>query len=217
MHLFISFEGGEGSGKSTQADLLSERLQGSGVKSVLVREPGSTEIGSEIRRWLKKGMSSECPISPITELLLFESARAELVTKVLRPILEQDDVVLITDRYADSTTAYQGYGRNLSLELVTAANTLSTEGLMPTLTFLLDCPPADGLERVKSRTDSQMDYFEKASLDFHTRVRDGYLTLASRDPGRWQVLDATKSQMELHSEIWGSVSSHLQSDNNQTL
>ena len=200
--LFISFEGGEGSGKSTQADLLTDRFRAAGVQTLLVREPGTTELGIEISRWLKRGMPKEGPVSPDTELLLFESARAELVTKIIRPALEQDGAVIIADRYADSTTAYQGYGRNLPLDRVKSANELAVQGLMPALTFLLDCPPAEGLARAQAREDSGRDRFEEESLDFHTRVRKGYLALARREPDRWRVIDAMRPADEVHAEIW---------------
>ena len=148
MAAFISFEGGEGSGKSTQAEILTDRLRKIGLVVEFVHEPGSTELGWHVRDILKRGLAEERVISAQAELLLFSAARAELVFKALRPLLDNPDMVVIADRYVDSTTAYQGYGRGIPLEQVEVVNALATQGVMPDLTFLLDLPPVDGLTRI---------------------------------------------------------------------
>ena len=150
MSLFVSFEGGEGSGKTTQAGLLVQRLMDAGVSVLPVHEPGTTRLGWSIREWLKRGLLSEEPISRNAELLLFAAARAELVAKEIQPALRSDATVVVADRYVDSTTAYQGYGRGIAPEYIEAINKLATQGVMPQLTILLDCPPEDGLTRVGS-------------------------------------------------------------------
>ena len=210
MALFVSFEGGEGSGKSTQARLLAEWLSASKQAVVLVREPGSTSLGNALRR-LVKGV----PMSPLAELLLFGAARAELVATVLRPHLGKDHIV-IADRYSDSTIAYQQYGRQLPEAEVSSAIELATGGLKPQLTFLLDLPPEKGRNRAghsqialalgenakRGRVDdASQTRFERESLQFHQRVRAGYKALAQRERERWVVLDATRSIESLHQEI----------------
>jgi dTMP kinase len=221
--LFVSFEGGEGSGKSTQAELLLRRLQQTGVSSILTREPGTTSLGRYLRNWLKQQRRSEETISHGAELLLFAAARAEFVAKFLRPALEQQGTVVIADRYADSTTAYQGYGRRLRLSDVALVNRLATQGLMPHLTFLLDCPPVEGLKRVEInrplgspettgevRVDEEGSRrFEEESLGFHQRVRAGYLKMADQQPDRWCVIDATKAIGEIVEIVWGRVQARL--------
>lgn len=229
MALFVSFEGGEGSGKSTQAELLSDRLKRAGVTSLLTREPGTTSLGRYLRDWLKQQRRSEETISHGAELFLFAAARSEFVAKVLSPALEQQSTVLIADRYADSTTAYQGYGRRIPMTDVDLVNRLATQGLMPRLTFLLDCPPEEGLKRVGSvqirlplgsaekvdagRVDEEgTRRFEEESLDFHKRVRVGYLKMAKQQPDRWCVIDATKTAGEIGDIVWERVQARLDLD-----
>jgi dTMP kinase len=203
MSLFITFEGGEGCGKSTQSKLLYHRLEKLAVPSLLVHEPGVTALGSKIRRLLK--WPDGLDISPMAELLLFNAARAQLVTEVIKPALEKGTTV-ICDRFADSTTAYQGYGRQLDMESVAAANKIGTQGLKPELTIFMDMPVKLGLARKK---DKKSDRFEVEDLNFHRRVREGYLKLAAAEPKRWLVIDATKSRDEIAKLIWQKVSKEL--------
>ena len=206
MALFITFEGGEGSGKSTQARLLSERLHTAGLDVTAVHEPGSTRLGWEIRDWLKRGLRTGETMYHDAELFLFAAARSQLVAKVLRPALDRPDAVVISDRYADSTIAYQGYGRGISIEDVKAVNDLATQGVEPDLTILLDCDPLVGLQRALQmplpldegaaldprKRDEEGTRFEEGSREFHKRVREGYLALAGSDTHRWRVVDANR-------------------------
>ena len=218
MSLFISFEGGEGSGKSTQAQRLVESLEQSGVPTMLFHEPGSTNLGFHIRDLIKGRPWGKETISPTAELFLFSASRAELVTKVLSKQVETPGLVIVADRYVDSTTAYQGYGRKMELDLVEAVNRLATGDLMPDKTFLLDCPPAEGLKRVGSlqaglfdenspgRLDAESSRrFEDEPLSFHDRVRRGYLELARAEPERWIVIDGMADPDEVHRSIWDAV------------
>jgi dTMP kinase len=200
MSLFITFEGGEGCGKSTQSRKLYRRLLKLGVPALLIHEPGVTVVGKKIRRLLK--WSEGLKISPVVELLLFNASRAQLVAEVIRPALEKGTVV-VCDRYADSTTAYQGYGRGLDLTLVEGVNKIGMLGLLPDLTVLLDMPVAQGLTRKKG---GKPDRFEKESEGFHCRVREGYLKLAAEKPKRWLVIDAIKREEEIADIIWEKVS-----------
>ena len=228
MALFISFEGVEGAGKTTQADILQNRLVSAGFDVVPIREPGTTPMGNYIRRWLKGEYGADESLSAGAELFLFAAARADLVAKVIEPAIGQQGRIVIADRYADSSLAYQGYGRGLPLDLVKAVNTLATDGFSPDLTFLLDCPPEEGLKRigyfqlrlpldpveapVTKRRDSEGVRFEEESLDFHQRVHDGYRELARQESKRWRVIDATRSFEEVSEEIWGHVRESLDVD-----
>lgn len=200
MPLFITFEGGEGCGKSTQSSRLYRRLLKLGIPALLIHEPGVTALGKKIRRLLK--WSEDIKISPVAELLLFNASRAQLVAEVIRPALEKGTVV-VCDRYADSTTAYQGYGRGLDLTAVDRANKIGMQGLLPDLTILLDIPVGEGLDRKK---DKKHDRFEKENLNFHEKVREGYLKLAAAELKRWLVIDAMKSKEEIADIIWDRVS-----------
>ena len=200
MSLFITFEGGEGSGKSSQARALYRRLQKLAIPALLTCEPGVTPLGKRIARLLK--WTPDIDISPVAELLLFNVSRAQLVTEVVRPALESGKVV-ICDRYADSTTAYQGYGRGLDMTTVTAANKAGMTGLMPDLTVLLDVPVKEGLARKQGK---KQDRFEQEDIAFHQRVREGYRKLAAAEPERWLVIDAEKSREEIAEIIWQRVS-----------
>jgi dTMP kinase len=220
--VLISFEGIEGCGKSTQADILVEAMSSAGLQVMPVHEPGSTSLGQYLRRFLKEESVS---LTHEAELLLFCAARAELVSTVLRPTLDRG-VHVVADRFSDSTMAYQGYGRGLDLEVVRSVNSVATGGLMPDLTFLLDLAPAGGLARVQpqlslfSMTDEGQTQavrqeeegqrgFEVEPLDFHRRVRRGYLELAEQEPERWVVLDAAGLPDELAEQIWQEVRSRL--------
>jgi dTMP kinase len=203
MSLFITFEGGEGSGKSVQAKALYQRLLKSAIPAILTHEPGGTPFGKKLGHWLKWTQSTD--ISPLVELLLFNASRAQLVTEVIKPGLDAGKVV-ISDRYADSTTVYQGYGRGLGMEMVRAANNTATQGLKPDLTILLDISAEDGLAR--KRTKSR-DRFEQEELAFHRRVRQGYLKLAADEPQRWLVVDAKQPKQKIAQIIWQRVSQLL--------
>ena len=197
MARFIVFEGGDGSGKSTQAHALYRRLQRRGYPALLTHEPGGTPVGESIRRWLKNHRN----LSPLSELLLFAAARSELVASVIRPALEIGTTV-ISDRYTASTVAYQGYGRELDLALIHRLNLLVAGGSAPDLTVLLDLPVEIALFR---RGQPGADRFESAPLEFHRRVREGYLSQAAADRLKWLVLDGTRPPRELSREIWEKV------------
>jgi dTMP kinase len=203
MALFITFEGGEGSGKSFQAKELYRRLSQLAIPTLLTHEPGGTPFGKKLGRWLKWAQGTD--ISPLTELMLFNASRAQLVAEVIQPGLESGKVV-ISDRYTDSTTAYQGYGRGLDLGMVKATNNAATQGLKPALTILLDIPAEEGLDRKKAKS---RDRFEREALAFHRRVREGYLKLTAGEPERWLVIDATQSKEKIAEIIWQRVSQLL--------
>ena len=221
--LFITFEGGEGSGKTTQSDLLLARLQVESHRRVVrLHEPGGTLLGEYIRNWVK---AQSAPLMPQAELLLFAASRAELVQRVIRPELAQGTVI-IADRYADSTIVYQGYARGLPLDEVHAANAIATGGVWPDLTFLLDTPPGAALRRVRVQTsfdeqgqfdlipraeDSGKRRFEELGTSFHRKVRDGYLELAKAEPKRWVVLDASQPVETVHAQVWKRVQGLLDS------
>lgn len=226
MSILVSFEGGDGSGKSAQVDILCKRLHDAGVQAMLVREPGSTPLGEYLRYWLKREVSEEEAITPIAELFVFAAARAEIVSKVIRPALRLEGMVVVTDRFADSTTAYQGYGRGLELSQVRAANAFAIQGVVPDLTFLLDCAPEEGLGRIgQLQTRLPMDpedepsatrideegtqRFEQESIDFHRRVRAGYLEMAQADTERWEVVDATMPVESVADAVWHRLEGEL--------
>ncbi len=199
MTLFITFEGGEGCGKSIQTRALYRRLSQLAIPVVLTHEPGGTVLGNKISRWLK--WTQDKDISPLTELLLFNATRAQLIDKVIRPNLKSGKVV-ICDRYTDSTTAYQSYGRGLDLGMVKAVNNAATQGLSSDLTVLLDLAAEKGLARKKTK---RQDRFEQEDISFHQRVRDGYLKMATSEPERWLVIDASQSKREISKVIWQRV------------
>ena len=200
MALFITFEGGEGSGKSVQARALYRRLSRLAIPVVLTHEPGVTALGKKVARWLKWGQDMD--ISPMAELMLFNVSRAQLMTEVIKPNLESGKVV-ISDRYADSTTAYQSYGRGLDLAMVRAVNNAAIQGLNPGLTILLDMSVEAGLARKRGK---KQDRFEQEDIAFHRRVREGYLKLVEKEPERWLVLDATQSKEKIAEIIWQEIS-----------
>ena len=189
--LFITFEGIEGCGKSTQIELSREYLNGLGKSVRLIREPGSTTLGESIRDLLLTSRGDG--MSEWTELFLYEACRAELVSKVIRPALEGDEII-ICDRFTDSTIAYQGYGRGLDIDALNTLNERATGGVAPKLTVLLDCPVEVGLGRANVRMQGESphkeDRFEREKVDFHERVRSGFLELANIEPQRIKVVDA---------------------------
>jgi len=205
MSSFITFEGGEGCGKSVQAKALYKKLSTLAIPALLTHEPGGTSLGKKLGHWLK--WTDDRGISSLTELLLFNASRSQLVAEVIRPNLE-NGIVVICDRYADSTTAYQGYGRGLDLETVKTVNDAATQGLKPDLTVLLDMPAEAGLARKKDR---KHDRFEQEEIAFHQRVRNGYLRLATNDPQRWLIVDASQSKVKVEQIIWQRVSQLLSS------
>ncbi len=203
MSLFITFEGGEGSGKSVQARALYRRLSRRAIPAILTHEPGVTALGRKIARWLKWG--KDMGISPMAELMLFNASRAQLVSEIIKPNLKSGKAV-ICDRYADSTAAYQSYGRGLDLGMVKAVNEAAMQGVRPDLTVLLDVPVEAGLARKK---DKRRDRFEQEDIAFHQRVRQGYLSLAKAEPNRWLVVDAAQPKDKIAEIIWQKVSQLL--------
>jgi len=201
--MFITFEGIEGSGKSTQAKLLVEYLRGKGLNVILTREPGGVELSERIRSIL---IETGLDISPRAELLLFLASRAQHTDGLIRPSLQKGHIV-VCDRYIDASVAYQGYGRGLSIEMIKRLNDWATGGIRPNLTVLLDLSPEEGLERV--RTSKKMDRIEGENLEFHRRVREGYLEIARSDPDRFLVLDATRSMEEIQRFIREAVEACL--------
>jgi len=186
--LFITLEGPDGSGKTTQAHLLAHWLQEEGHPVVLVREPGGTTIGERIREVLHD--PAHTGMSPWTEVFLYCAARAQVVAEIIRPALAAGQTVLC-DRYADSTLAYQGYGRGLDLDALRRVLYLATGGLTPDLTFCLDISPEEGLARRRTG-GGEWNRLDRETVDFHRRVRAGYLELASLEPQRWIVVDAAR-------------------------
>lgn len=198
--LFIVFEGGEGSGKTTQTKSLANRLRRLGFSVVLTHEPGGTLLGNRLRRWVKWGRG----VTVQTELFLFLASRSQLVTRVIQPALEKGSIV-ICDRFDPSTLAYQGYGRGIDLDFLNTVNNFVTDGLHPDLIVLLDLSAEQGLERKRMK----LDVFEREEFLFHQKVRDGYLKMAAADPERWMVVDATLPEVRIREIIWERVNQLL--------
>ena len=210
---FITFEGGEGSGKTTQLGALLANLGSRRVDAVQTRDPGGTAIGNQVRGLLLNAENAQ--MAPMAELLLYEASRAQLVLEVLRPALAEGRIVLC-DRFTDSTVAYQGYGRGLDLDLIERMNAAACADLRPDLTFLLDLDPVVGLARVRERVAQPRQYrdrLENEVLEFHQRVRAGYRALAERDPARVVILDATQGIPEIEARIRRHVESRVAPDN----
>ncbi|GAA3996791.1 dTMP kinase [Deinococcus rubellus] len=203
MSLFITFEGPEGSGKSTQIERLATRLTAAGVNHTLTREPGGTPLGAQVRSVL---LDHDLEIHPLSEFLLYSASRAQLVRDVIRPALQAGEVV-ICDRYADSSAAYQGAGRGLDPRFVGEVTWEATGGLRPHITVLLDLDPELGLQRAAAR--GQPDRLERADLSFHRRVRQGFLNIAAAEPERFLVLDGERAAHELEHFIWDAVAATL--------
>lgn len=202
MGLFITFEGGEGCGKSTQSRLLLKKLEQQNVPVVLTHEPGGTALGNELRKTLKRKRDSS--ISPQAELFLLAASRAQLVSELIRPALEKGKVVLC-DRFTQSTMVYQGYGRGLDFTAIKMVNNIATRYLNPDLIILLDISPEQGL----ARKQSLKDRFELEDLSFHRRVREGYVKMAAAEPDRWLVIDASLPKGKIAEIIWDRVSQLL--------
>lgn len=205
--LFITFEGIEGCGKSTQIDLLKAFLEKKGSKAVLTREPGGTQIGEKIRGLLLDVGSKE--MSPTTELLLYAAARAQHVAQVIRPAIQSGKIVLC-DRYFDSTAAYQGAARTIDKAILKNLHHIATDNLVPDITFLLDCPVKTGFERIQNqRGKNQFDRLERESENFHEKVRDGYLKLAKKEPKRFCIIDAAQEIEKTHRTILSHVEKYI--------
>ncbi len=205
---FISFEGIEGSGKSTQVTLLAQALRSRGHEVILTREPGGTAVGQVLRRLLLE--STPSPLAFGTELLLMLADRAQHVQEIVAPALRANKIV-ISDRFVDSTTAYQGYGRGVELALLAQLNAFACGGCMPALTLVLNLPVSEGLRRVRQRQSGTQgtDRFEAESVAFHERVRIGYLEIARSDSQRVCILDAARPVEMIHQEILAVVQSRL--------
>ncbi|MFQ5900411.1 MAG: dTMP kinase [Thermodesulfobacteriota bacterium] len=212
MSLFITFEGIEGCGKTTQMELLKKALEEEGVSVTITREPGGTKTGNRLRPILLGKKGNE--LFPLTELLLYLACRAQLIEEVIRPALDEGKVVLC-DRFADSTRVYQGSGRGLDIEIIDRFNEIAAGGIRPDITFIIDCPVEKGLKRAWARIASakgdaaQESRFEKAEISFHRKVREGYLALAATEE-RFKVIDGDRDKFLIHDEIYGIVNSCIE-------
>jgi len=210
MACFITFEGIEGCGKTTQLRLLARRLETAGHAVTVTREPGGCPIADQIRNILLDAENRA--ITPLTELLLYAAARSQHMSEVVTPALEAGGIVLC-DRFTDATIVYQGYGRRLDLAVIAKLNQLATGGMRPDLTVLLDCPAETGLKRAISRINSvagaREERFELESLQFHQRVREGYLCLAQQEPERFVIIDAAAGIPETEEAIAAEVLERL--------
>ncbi|MBC8453635.1 dTMP kinase [PVC group bacterium] len=208
--LFITFEGPEASGKSTQAAILVERLRASGYEVLTTREPGGTLTGEAIRGILQHDTAGEAPC-PESETLLFEASRAQLVRNVIRPALQRGAVV-VCDRFADSTTAYQGYGRGFDIEQVLSMNAFALGGTNPDVTILIEIDVKEGFERLEKRNRKEgagFDRMERESLDFHEKVNAGYFELAKRFPERYEIVNGHHTEDSVHKAIWQIIEPKL--------
>lgn len=192
---FISFEGIEGSGKSTQVKLLADYLRAKGNNVLTTEEPGGTRLGLKIRAML---LAPENHMDPLTELLLYNSSRAQHIREVIYPALIQG-IIVITDRFSDSTITYQGYGRGIDLAIIKTLNEIVASDLRPFVTFLLDMDVEEGLRR--NIGAQKEDRFERETIEFHNRVRRGYLQIAEEEPDRIKVIDASGSAEEINKKI----------------
>lgn len=200
--VFITFEGPEGSGKSTQIRRLAAWLRRRGRRVLVLREPGGTPLGERLRRVLLS--RSTWNINPRADAFLYMTARAQLVEAVILPALARG-VVVLCDRFLDSTLAYQGYGSGLDVDVLRRMGKVTTQGLAPDLTLLLDLPPAVGLRRIRGAKDR----IERRAASFHARVRRGFLALARREPKRFRVLDARQPQAAIQHQVRQAVEERL--------
>lgn len=199
---FVSFEGGDGTGKTTQIHALENYLIQQGRSCVVTREPGGTSLGKLIRQVLLEVSDHE--IAPSTELFLYLADRAQHVNEIIRPALAAGKIVLC-DRFTDSTLAYQGYGRGIDLKLLEQFNNVADGAVRPDLTFLLDCPVTVGLGRTNQRPSVEgqprEDRFERETINFHEKIRAGFLAMARAEPARFRVIDTTRAAAEVRREI----------------
>ncbi len=216
MSKFITFEGPEGAGKSTQITLLTTHLSQLGYTVHTTREPGGTSIGNQIRQVLHDIDNDE--MDAVAEILLYSASRAQLVAEVIKPCLAQGTMVLC-DRYADSTFAYQGYGRGLDMTMLRAITAFATRSLVPDLTIYLDLPVEAGIRRKKAANragEGELNRMDQQTMDFYRRVRAGYLEMAAQSPERWLIIDAQRPVNDIHREIclkladWGVGARRLQ-------
>lgn len=208
---FITFEGGDGSGKTTQLNRLEASLKSLGRSCVVTREPGGTALGRTLRKVLVE--VGEEPVAPAAELFLYLADRAQHVQEVIRPALQRGAIVLC-DRYTDSTLAYQGYGRGIDLKVLREQNRIANGGLVPDLTLLFDCPVEVGLARTAQRVKeggaaSAEDRFEREQREFHEKLRAGFIAMAQAEPQRFRVIDATRSIEEIAVEVSTIVAREL--------
>jgi dTMP kinase len=203
----ISFEGSEGSGKSSQIARLAARLQRMGRNVVTVREPGGTEIGEQIRNIIVHNSKGD-EMCPETELLLFAASRAQLVREVIAPALLKGAIVL-SDRFLDSSTVYQGIGRNLAANPVGQINRFAVGSVMPDITVVIDVPTKVGLARIRQRASDLPDRMERENIDFYNKIREGYLVLAKGMPSRFVVVDGEKDENVTEKKIWAAIKSRI--------
>lgn len=203
--MFITLEGPDGSGKTSQLPALKEFLQDAGYEVVLTREPGGTPVGNQIREVLMN--LKNVSITPRTEILLFLAARAQHVEELIRPALAAGKIVLC-DRFGDSTLAYQGFGHRIDLDTLQMLLDFSTGGLKPDLTLLMDVPVEVGMER-KRVNSTEWNRLDAYTLAFHERVRQGYFALAEAEPARWVIIDATKDKDSVQKALQTAVTSRL--------
>ena len=204
---FITFEGMEGCGKSTQIRLLADALKTEGREVEVSRSPGGTPVAEKIRTLLKVPTEGD-DLTPETELLLFGACHAQMTRHLILPVLERGEI-LLSDRFFDSTTAYQGYARGLDLDMVLRINRFACGELEPDLTLLLDLDPELGIERSRRRAALEADRFDSEKMKFHHDVRNAFLDLARRNAGRFRVIDASRSQEEVHRQIMEAVHDRL--------
>ena len=206
--LFISFEGGEGCGKSTQIAALKAYLESEGHAVTQTREPGGTPLGESVRNLLQHDEAGQ-GMSPEAELLLFAASRAQHVRELIAPAIAEGKIVLC-DRFMDSTTVYQGVARAIDKQQVESINQFAIGQTKPDLTILIDLPPEIGLARVHKRSDGQLDRMEQEAIEFYQAVRQGYLDLAAKEPNRFLVLDGSQSIETLEAEITKAVTERIQ-------
>jgi dTMP kinase len=205
--LLITFEGGEGGGKSTQIAALKTRLEAAGHDVIQTREPGGTPLGEFVRNLLQHDAAGQ-DMSPEAELLLFAASRAQHVRELIAPAIATGKIVLC-DRFLDSTTVYQGVARAIDSQQVEAINQFAVGETQPELTILIDLPPEIGLARVHARSDGKLDRIEQEAIEFFQAVRQGYLDLSATNPKRFVVLDGSRSIETMSEEIWETVSTRI--------
>lgn len=210
--LFIAIEGGEGAGKTTQAEILGQKLKEKGFDVIVTREPGGTKIGEQIRAITHDPKNTD--LDPVTESYLMAASRAQHVREVIEPALAKG-IIVVADRYVDSNKAYQGYGRELGANAIELLNTMAVKSVLPDITLLLNVPPDIGLTRRKSST-KQLDRLDEQNMHFYTAVYNGYLELAKQDAQRYRVIDASKSIEEVAASVWSAVSEQLDKRNDKT-